>query len=105
MRAMSREAQLRADPFQRAEQFIEGWQQLRQAQDDLRRDGDLRGARSVGERMRGMARGLERDPQVESLLRGRDHELGIDANTGRSLARDLADSVPLDRDRSLGMDR
>lgn len=103
--AMNKEAELRADPFQRADRFVEGWQQLRQAHDDLRRDGDFRGAKRVGQEMAGMAKSLERDAQVESLLRGRGRELGIDAAMGRSVARDLADSVPFDHGRNLGMSR
>jgi hypothetical protein len=55
--------------------------------------------------MSGMAKGLERDAQVESILRGRTRELGIDMEMGRSLARDLADSVPFDHGRNLGMSR
>jgi Ti-type conjugative transfer relaxase TraA len=103
--AMNKEAELRADPFQRADRFVEGWKQLRQAHDDLRRDGDFRGAKRVGQEMAGMAKSLERDAQVESLLRGRTRELGIDAAMGRSVARDLADSVPFDHGRNLGMSR
>ena len=103
--AMNKEAELRADPFQRADRFVEGWQQLRQAHEDLRRDGDFRGAKRIGQEMAGMAKSLERDAQVESLLRGRNRELGIDAAMGRSVACDLADSVPFDHGKSLGMSR
>lgn len=105
LRAMSQEAELRADPFQRADRCVEGWQQLRQAQDELRRDGDFRGAKRVCQEMAGMAKNLERDAQVESLLSGRRQELGIDVDMGRSLARDLADSVPFDHGRDPGMSR
>ena len=105
LRAMSQEAELRADPYSRADRFVEGWQQLRQAQDELRRDGDFRGAKGVGQEMVGMAKSLERDAQVESLLSGRRQELGIDVDMGRSLARDLADAVPFDHGRDLGMSR
>lgn len=105
LRAMSQEAELRADPYSRADRFVEGWQQLRQAQDELRRDGDFRGAKRVGQELAGMAKSLERDAQVESLLDSRKQELGIDVDMGRSLARDLADSVPFDHGRDLGMSR
>ncbi|AVA12955.1 Ti-type conjugative transfer relaxase TraA [Sphingopyxis sp. MG] len=105
VRAMNKEAELRADPFQRADRFVEGWQQLRQAHEDLRRDGDLRGAKRVGQELAGMAKSLERDAQMESLLRGRRHELGIGTNMGRDVAHDLAASVPIDRARDLGMSR
>jgi len=105
VKAMNHEAELRADPYSRADRFVEGWQQLRQAQDELRRDGDFRGAKRVGQEMAGMAKSLERDAQVESLLLGRKQELGINLDMGRSLARDLADSVPFDHGRDLGMSR
>mgnify|MGYP001564898377 CR=1 FL=1 len=105
VRAMNKEAELRADPFQRADRFVEGWKQLRQAHDDLRRNGDARGAKRVGQQMAGMAKSLERDAQVESLLRGRRQDLGIAANMGRDVARDLAASVPVDLGKNLGMSR
>jgi len=105
VRAMNKEAELRVDPFQRADRFVEGWQQLRQAHEDLRRDGDVRGAKRVGQELAGMAKSLERDAQMESLLRGRRHELGIGTNMGRDIAHDLAASVPVDRARDLGMSR
>jgi hypothetical protein len=53
--------------------------------------------------MTDMAKGLERDAQVESLLRGRTRELGIKTELGRDLARDLAASVSMERSRSIGM--
>ena len=105
VRAMNKEAELRADPFQRADHFVEGWKQLRQAHEDLRRDGDVRGAKRVGQQMAGMAKSLERDAQVESLLRGRRQDLGIGTNMGRDVARDLAASVPADLGKNLGMSR
>lgn len=48
-------------------------------------------------------KGLERDPQVESLLRNRTRELGISKETTRELSRDLAASVSFERTRSIGM--
>src|SRR3546814_12113295 len=94
VQAMNKEAELRADPFQRADRFVEGWKQLRQAQDDLRRDGDFRGAKRVGQEMAGMAKSLERDAQVDSLLRGASREWGIDAAMGRRRAAEPGASVP-----------
>ncbi len=105
MQAMQLEAEIRSDPFQRADRFVEGWQQLQQHRNELQRDGDLRGVRKVSEQMGGMARGLERDAQMESILRGRTRELGIDLGVGRSLSRDLANSVAFDHGRNLGMSR
>jgi hypothetical protein len=105
MQAMQLEAEIRADPFQRADRFVKGWQQLQQHHQDLQRDGDFRGAKRTAQEMAVMAKSLERDAQVESLLLGRRRELGIDMDTGRSLARDLANSVSFDRSRDLGMSR
>jgi hypothetical protein len=102
---MQLEAEIRIDPFQRADKFVEGWQQLQRHREDLQRDGDSRAARKVGEQMAGMAKSLERDAQVESLLRGRRHELGIDTAVSRNLSRDLVDHVSFEQSRSLGMSR
>lgn len=105
LRAMQLEAEIRADPFQRTDRFVEGWQQLQQARAELQRDGDFRGAKRTAQELAVMAKSLERDAQVESLLLGRKRELGIDMETGRSLSRDLANSVSFDRGRDLGMSR
>ncbi|MFA6114601.1 MAG: Ti-type conjugative transfer relaxase TraA [Sphingomonas sp.] len=105
MRAMQLESEIRTDPFQRADKFVEGWQQLQRHREDLQRDGDFRGARKVGGQMAGMAKSLERDAQVESLLRGRRHELGIGTDISRNLSRDLVDHVSFEQSRSLGMSR
>jgi Ti-type conjugative transfer relaxase TraA len=96
MRAMQLEAEVRSDPDKRADRFVEGWRQLGQHREELQRDGDFRGARKVSEQMAGMAKSLERDAQVESLLRNRKRELGIDFDTGRKLAHDLAGSVGIE---------
>lgn len=105
MRAMQLEAEIRIDPVQRADTFVEGWQRLQRQRETLQRDGDLPGARKVSGQMAGMAKSLERDPQMESLLRSRRHEFGIDTDISRTLARDLADHVSFERTRSLGMSR
>lgn len=50
--------------------------------------------KAVEARMKGLAEGLGRDPQVESILRGKRQELGLDAAhvAGRSVGDDLARS-------------
>ena len=53
--------------------------------------------------MAGMAKGLERDVQVESLLRNRTRELGLGKERTRELSRDLAASLSFERTRSIGM--
>jgi hypothetical protein len=47
----------------------------------------MTGAGQVKNRMGAMAKSLERDPQVESLLRGRRAELGLPVEMGRSVGR------------------
>jgi hypothetical protein len=103
IRAMQLEAEIRIDPAQRAERFVSDWQRLGQARQAMQRDGDTRGAQRLTNRMTDMAKSLERDAQVESLLRGRTRELGIKTELGRDLARDLATSITMERSRSIGM--
>jgi hypothetical protein len=104
IRAMQLEAEIRVDPAQRADRFVSDWQRLGQASPEtMQRDGDTKGAQRLTNRMTDMAKGLERDAQVESLLRGRTRELGIKTELGRDLARDLAASISMERSRSIGM--
>jgi len=105
IQAMRLEAEIRTDPDKRADRFVEGWRQLGRQREGLQRDGDARGARKVSEQMAGMATSLERDAQIESVLRGRKLELGINIDSGRQLSHDLASSVGIERGRDLGMSR
>jgi Ti-type conjugative transfer relaxase TraA len=106
LQAMQLEAEIRIDPFQRADRFVEGWQQLQRQREELVRDGDLRGAKRVAQSMAGMAKSLARDAQLESVLDGRSRELGLEISRdmARSLSRDLANSIPSDQIRDLGRD-
>ncbi|MDR6708320.1 Ti-type conjugative transfer relaxase TraA [Novosphingobium sp. 1748] len=112
MRAMQLETEIRMDPFLRADRFVEGLQQLRRQHEDLVRDGDFRGAERASQGMQRMAKSLERDSQLESVLVGRDRrELGLEVGTqmGRSLSGQIADSIPFDHghqiSRSMGISR
>ena len=91
------------DPAQRADRFVNDWQRLGRLRETMQQRGDTNGARQVSSRMVDMTKGLERDAQVESLVRGRAHELGVKPELGRDLARDLAASVSMERSRSIGM--
>src|SRR3546814_14634260 len=66
---------------------------------DLRlyRAGDMSGRERTGKEMAGMAKSLERDPQVELVLRNSTRELGLEIGMGRGrgmnsgeLGRELA---------------
>ena len=103
IRAMQLEGEIRVDPVQRADRFVNDWQRLGQACAVMQQGGNDNGARRVAGRMTDMANGLERDPQVESLLRNRTRELGLGKDIGRDLSRDLAASVSFERTRSIGM--
>ncbi|MEQ1552356.1 Ti-type conjugative transfer relaxase TraA [Sphingorhabdus sp.] len=102
-RAMQLESEIRVDPVQRADRFVNDWQQLGQARAVMQQGGNDNGAGRIAGRMADMAKGLERDPQVESLLRSRTRELGLGKDIGRDLSRELAASVSFERTRSIGM--
>src|SRR3546814_4543031 len=64
VRAMQVEAEIRIDPFQRADRFVEGWQQLRQQHQELVRDGNFRGAKTTAQH-----RSEEHTSELQSLMR------------------------------------
>lgn len=103
LRAMQLEAEIRLDPAKRADRFVNDWQRLSHTRETMLRDGDKSGASRVSGHMVGMAKGLERDAQVDSLLRNRTRELGLSMDSTRELSRELAASVTMERTRSLGM--
>lgn len=109
MEAMQVEAEIRIDPYSRADRFVEGWQQLQRQHQELVRDGNFRAAKTMARHMADMAKSLERDAQLESVLGLRSRELGLEIGqaTGRSIGRDLAASIPFDHGRSMsrGMER
>jgi hypothetical protein len=66
------------------------------------RCGDDRGANRVRAQMTGLAKGLERDPQAESLLRGREKQLGMPDFIDKPLSQALPDWIGWGRGRGLG---
>jgi Ti-type conjugative transfer relaxase TraA len=102
IRAMQFESELRADPRLRADAFVQRWQALDRQRRLLLRDREMTRANAVGDRMIGMAKRLERDPQVESILRNRQAQFGLPEVPGRSVGQSLADLVG--RGRSRGLD-
>lgn len=103
IRVLQLEAEVRADPRLRADRFVERWQGLERQRSALHRGGDVAGAGQVKDRMGVMAKSLERDPQVESLLRARRPELGLPAEMGRSVGQGLSDYLGIGRGRGLGL--
>jgi Ti-type conjugative transfer relaxase TraA len=103
IRVLQLEAEVRADPRLRADRFVERWQGLERQRLALHRAGDMTGAGQIKDRMGAMAKSLERDPQVESLLRTRRPELGLPTEMGRSVGQGLSDYLGIGRGRGLGI--
>ena len=76
-KALAQEGQVRRDPQARAERFVESWTQAKTQHAGLSGWQNAEARRRVEDRMKGLASGLARDPQVESLLAGRRRELGL----------------------------
>ncbi len=106
IRAQQLETELRTDPGRRADRFVDDWQKLDQASLRRYQAGDISGYRSARSAMGDMARSLERDPQLESLLANRKRELGIAFESGHRLGLELAFShgIDLGRGRSRGIE-
>jgi Ti-type conjugative transfer relaxase TraA len=105
VRALQLETELRTNPGRRADHFVERWQKLDQASQRLYQAGDMSGYKATRSAMGDMARGLERDPQLESILANRKIELGIAFESGRRLGLELAFShgIELGRGRGIGI--
>jgi len=105
VRALQLETELRFDPGRRADRFVEDWQKLDRASLRQYQAGDISGYKATRLAMGDMARSLERDPQLESLLDNRKRELGIAFESGRKLGHELAftHGIDLGRGRSLGI--
>ena len=104
VQAMRLEGELRRDAPARAERFVERWTSLGAQREAAYRTGDIRGERHIRNSMGAMAKGLERDPQLESILAGKKAQLGIGGlELGGSLTRQLAISIGFDLGRGLGI--
>ena len=105
IRALQLETELRADPQIRAARFVERWRSLDRASQHQYQAGDMSGYKSTRSAMGDMAKSLERDPQLESILESRKRDLGIGIDSGRSLGRELAFShgIDLGRGRGIGL--
>jgi Ti-type conjugative transfer relaxase TraA len=105
IRALQLETELRIDPGRRADRFVEDWQKLDQASLRQYQAGDISGYKATRSVMGDMARSLERNPQLESILANRKRELGIAFESGRRLGLELAftHGIDLGRGRGLGI--
>jgi Ti-type conjugative transfer relaxase TraA len=95
------EAARRSAEIARADKFVAEWQRQAGLFRKLERAGDVDAGYRVQQGMMGMAKSLERDPQLESLLRNRVKDLGIQARSGASLSHDLQDWLGISRSSGL----
>jgi Ti-type conjugative transfer relaxase TraA len=103
VRAMDFERDSRITDSQRADRFIDDWKKQTKQLKALDRAGRGEAVYDLRQRMASMAKGLERDPQLESLVRNRVKELGISPTVGQSLSQDLQRSLSLSLSRGLGL--
>ncbi len=107
LRAMQLDGEMRENPGLRADRFVDAWKKLEAEGERAYQRGGTSGMRAVHDQMRSMAKSLERDPQLESLIAQCAQQLGISADiqNGRSIARALAFSRGIDWDigRRLGL--
>jgi Ti-type conjugative transfer relaxase TraA len=104
IRALQFETEMRINPGRRADRFVERWQELGHTSQRQYQAGDMSGYRSTRSAMGDMARSLERDPQLESLLENRKRELGIAFESGRRLGLELAFTHGIDLGRRRGLE-
>jgi Ti-type conjugative transfer relaxase TraA len=104
VRALQLETELRINPNRRADRFVERWQELDQTRLHKYQAGDMSGYRATRSAMGDMARSLERDPQLESILANRKRELGITFESGRRLGIELAFTHGIDLGRGRGIE-
>jgi hypothetical protein len=105
VRALQLETELRTDPSRRADRFVERWQKLGHTSQRQYQAGDMSGYKATRAAMGDMAKSLERDPQLESILASRKKELGIAFESGRRLGQELAfaHGIDLGKGRGLGI--
>ncbi|MCA0060432.1 Ti-type conjugative transfer relaxase TraA [Mesorhizobium sp. B261B1A] len=113
VRALQLETEIRSgrstdagiSPTVRAERFVERWQKLDQASQRQYQVGDMASYKSTRSAMSDMAKSLERDPQLESLLANHKKALGIQVESGRRLGAELAfnHGIELGRGRGIGL--
>lgn len=101
--AMKAEGRIREAGLDRADQFVDRWQKLQRKSQQSYEHGEIGTYRSARFEMASMAKSLQRDPQLESLLANRKAELGIGMTSGRSLGGALAFRHGLDLGRGRGL--
>ncbi|MFC3309956.1 Ti-type conjugative transfer relaxase TraA [Blastomonas aquatica] len=110
IQAMEQQAKLRIEAQRvaaanerRADVFVDQWQRQSEQYRALRKNGSAAASDKVRAELVGMVKGLERDPQLESVLTNRRPQLGLDAMSTKTLSQDLQKSLGLSRGLGVGM--
>jgi hypothetical protein len=103
VRALVLESELRTSPERRAERFVGDWRKLSREREVHRFNADEAGLRRAEAGMTAMGKQLQRDPQLESLLRPHARELGSDSGSGGSLSHTIQDWLDRSRRRDIGL--
>lgn len=103
VRAMQLESEIRTNPAMRADRFVENWQRLHRQRDQAFQSGNYSRADAATSSMGALAKGLERDVQVDSLLRNRKVELGLHASGSGGIGHQLTQYLGLGRGRGRGI--
>jgi hypothetical protein len=102
IRAMVLEGELRTNPDRRADRFVGEWRKLVREREVHQFNADETGVRRAEAGMTALGKQLQRDPQLESLLRTRTRELGIEIGREQSLSRTIQDWFDRSRQRGIG---
>ncbi|WP_439486965.1 Ti-type conjugative transfer relaxase TraA [Blastomonas fulva] len=110
IQAMEQQARLRIETQRiaaanerRADSFVDQWKRQSEQYRALRKNGSSAASHNVRASLVGLAKGLERDPQLESVLANRRPQLGLDAMSTKPLSQDLQKSLGLSRGLGMGM--
>ena len=103
IRALQLETEIRTDPQRRADRFVERWQKLDRTSLRQYQAGQMSAYDATRAAMGDMAKSLQRDAQLESILANRKRELGINFESGRRLGAELAWNHGIDLGRGLGI--
>jgi Ti-type conjugative transfer relaxase TraA len=103
IQALQLETEIRTDPQRRADRFVERWQKLDRTSLRQYQAGQMSAYDATRAAMGDMAKSLQRDAQLESILANRKRELGISFESGRRLGAELAWNHGIDLGRSLGI--
>ncbi len=98
-----REQRIAAQNERRAIAFVDSWQRETAHYKKLRKTPNVAASNKVRASLVDMAKGLERDPQLESLLAGRRPQLGLDAMSTKPLSQDLQKLLGFSRGLGMGM--